>query len=156
MKKLLILIPIVVAMIFFSCDKEDVKIKRLNRGKGIWQIETIEYFTYDSLGAHVVKDTTIAHAGELVVFTTKTLDGLYGYRLMVADMNDASGNFTATFPGEIYDDGTRVDIRNSSPAVSFLWTIDKNENRKQVWSTYSLKPDGSVSEKITMTLKKGD
>ena len=143
-----------------SCDKGDMEIKKLNRGDGTWTIASIHYENYDSLGQHVVSDSTQSDIGEFVIFKTPTLDALFDYYLIVANMNHPDGSITA-HPGYIYYDGNRVHMQEDGDAhhnfpdqFEGVWTITKNKRREQEWTIYSSAPNGNLAQKITLVLKK--
>ncbi len=149
------LLLLLTAALIVSCEKPDMKIKKLNHGDGTWTINSIHYQYYDSLGATVVFDSTASNPGELVVFTTTTLNGLFDYRLCVANMNEAGGVNVYNF--EIFFDEARVHfgstVDGDPPAeLAGLWTVDKSNRRKQEWSTYELRNDGSLARKKTIEL----
>jgi hypothetical protein len=158
MKKLLapLVLLLIAAMLVTSCEKGDMKIKKLNHGDGRWTITSIRYQYYDSLGANVVFDSTASKPGEIVVFTTTTLNGLFNYRLCVANMNESTG--VSVYPCEIFFDESRVHFGSTVDgdppgALAGLWTVDDSSRRKQEWSTYSLRADGTLALKRTANLK---
>ena len=146
------------ATIFFtSCQKEDVKIKKLNHGDGKWSIESVHYEFYDSLGVSVVSDSTVTKPGELVFFSTNTLNAIWGYYLVVGNLTDSNGN-TYVCREEIYFDGDRANLQqtNSGDPCPYLglWTVNESSRHKQDWSAYQLRGDGTLWVKTTMVLKK--
>lgn len=161
MKKTAYLLFAALLVAFVSCDKGDMEIKKLNRGEGIWEITSMRYETYDSLGQHVVSTNTVSAPGELVFFKTASLDALFDYYLVVANMKDpATGNISA-YPGQIYYDGNRVSMEeDSDPYHSFpnelegVWTITDDGRKKQEWTSYALGTNGELTQKTTIYLKK--
>jgi hypothetical protein len=158
MKKLLLpLFAILLsAALITGCDKADMKIKKLNHGDGTWSITSIHVEYYDSLGVSVVSDSTISDPGELVFFTTTTLNGLFDYHLCVANMNESGNIHTYNF--EVYFDEARVHfqptVNGDVPNVlEALWTVNDSSRKKQEWSTFGLRNNGTLATKTTVTLK---
>jgi hypothetical protein len=161
MKK--IALPLLGLFIAFSlltgCDKADVKIKKLYHGDGIWTIENIHYEYYDANGKSVISDSTVSNPGELVFFRTGTLNELFDYHFVVANMYDAAGNVQVS-TGEAFFDETRVHFgqdANSSPfpaVLLALWTVNNSDRHKQEWSNYQLRLDGTLAVKTSISLKK--
>ncbi len=148
-------------LLLASCDTGDIEIKKLNRGEGIWQIASIRYQHYDSAGANVVADSTRNAPGELVFFRTTTLNALYDYYLVVANMYQPNGDIISN-PGEVFYDGNRANLaEGSGPAYDFpdelegVWTVEDDGRKKQVWAIYQLRGNSSLQTKISMTLEKG-
>lgn len=146
--------------VFSSCEVGDMEIKKLNRGEGIWEITGMQYQNYDSLGQNVVTDSTISDIGELVFFKSQTIDALFNYYLVVANMKDANGNITG-HPGYIFFDGNRVSMKeDGDPNHSFpdglegIWTVTDSGRKKQEWTMYLLAPNGNLAQKVTIKLKK--
>lgn len=144
-----------------SCDVGDIEIKKLNRGKGTWQIAGLRYQHYDSTGANVVADSTRDNPGELVFFKTTTLNALYDYYLVVANMYQPSGDIISN-PGEVFYDSNRASLaEGAGPAYDFpdelegVWTVEDDGRKKQVWTIYQLRGNSTLQTKITMTLEKG-
>lgn len=161
MKKLsLPLLGILIAFSFLiGCDKADMKIKKLYHGDGIWTIESVHYENYDASGAHVISDSTATNLGELVFFRNTTLNALFDYHFVVANMLDAQG-VVHVYTGEAYFDETRVHFGQDSRLSPFptllmaLWTINDSSRHKQEWSNYQLRGDGTLAVKTTISLKK--
>jgi hypothetical protein len=153
----LFVIAIVTGLLFTGCDKADMKVKKLNHGDGTWTIESLHIEYYDSLGRNVVSDETQSNLGELIFFKSTTLDALFDYHLVVADIPDANGNIAA-YRGEVYFDEDRADFDQTVDGDPFpflgLWTVNDSSRHKQEWSSYVLKADGSLYSKSTLTLKK--
>lgn len=160
MKKLIYLICSGLLFTIVSCDKGDMEIKTMNRGEGIWFIESIVTETYDSLGVNVIATNTDENPGDLVFFTSPTMNALFSHHMVVANMKDASGNVSSN-PGDVYYDGDRVFFgEDPDPGHNFpddlegLWTITENKRRKQVWTVFALSGTGELAVKRTMNLKK--
>jgi hypothetical protein len=157
MKKLLsILFVFSFAAFITSCDKADMKIKKLNHGEGTWDIVSIHYEYYDSLGVKVISDSTDTGPGEIVFFTSTTLNGLFDYHLATANMKE--GNYVHVYPCEVYFDEARIHfgatVNGAVPdALNALWTVNSSSRRKQEWSTFELRGDGTLAAKRTVTLK---
>lgn len=157
MKKLLAPFVLLLAVLFTAgCDKADMKIKKLNHGDGTWDIVSIHYEYYDSTGATVISDSTETAPGEIVFFTTTTLDGLYDYVLCTAHMNEPAGVETYIF--EVYFDEARAHFQDAlngpvPGSLNALWTVNKSSRKKQEWSTYLLRSDGSLYGKRTVVMK---
>lgn len=159
MKKILIpsLLLLLTASFFVTgCDKADMKIKKLNHGDGTWAITSIQFEYFDSVGVSVVLDSTVNEPGELVFFTTTTLNGLFDYHLCVANMNEGGSIHTYNF--EAYYDEARVSfqptVNGDVPNVlETLWTVNDSSRKKQEWSTYALRSDGTLYCKKTIKLK---
>jgi hypothetical protein len=143
------------ALLLVSCDKAEVAIKDLNRGKGTWQIETLHFETYDSSGTSVVSDSTWTDRGEVIFFTSKTLNGLWNYYACVVNLFAADGSLLLSQRCEAFYDETRADLKDAPTPVSGVWTVEDRGRRKQVWTKYEIRGDGSLGQKVTMTLKKG-
>ncbi len=148
-------------LLLASCDPGDIEIKKLNRGEGIWQIAGLRYQQYDSTGANVVADSTRDNPGELVFFKTTTLNALYDYYLVVANMYQSNGDIISN-PGEVFYDGNRASLaEGTGPVYDFpdelegVWTVEDDGRKKQVWTIYQLRGNSSLQTKITMTLEKG-
>ena len=161
MKKILApVIALLIAAAFLAgCDKADMKIKKLNHGDGTWTIKSIHYEYYDTIGHAVVSDSTVTEPGEIVFFTTTTLDALFDYHLCVINMKEANGT-TGVYPGGVYFDNVRVHFEHNATQPNLpaefegqLWSVDDSSRRHQVWTHYSLRADGSLVTKLTMTLK---
>ena len=148
---------LIIAAAFIGCDKGDMKIKKLNHGSGIWTIESVHYQYYNLRGSSVISDSTISNPGELILFKNATLDALYDYYLLVANMKDINGNVSA-YRGEIFFDNERAHITTTvdGDAIPYqgLWTVEKSNRLKQVWSIFSVRTDGSLYSKTTLSLKK--
>jgi hypothetical protein len=158
MKKLLapFFALVLVALFTAGCEKPDMKIKKLNHGDGTWTITSIHYEYYDSTGSSVVADSTVLDAGEIVVFNSTTLNALWGYRLCVANMNESTG--VEVYPCEIFFDEARVNFQPTvngevPPSLYALWTVNESSRRKQEWSTFELRGNGTLYSKRTIKLK---
>ena len=133
--------------------------KKLNHGDGTWAINSIHYEYYDSLGVAVVSDSTVEDPGEIVFFTTTTLNGLFDYHFCIVNLKDASGNISV-HPGSAYYDETRIHFEHNAtqPNMPYdfegqLWTVNESNRRKQDWSIYRFRNDGTLFSKKTMKLK---
>lgn len=157
MKKILAPILLLFAIFFIeSCEKADMKIKKLNHGDGTWDILSVQYEYYDSTGSFVVLDSTVNDPGELVFFSTTTLNGLFNYYLCVANINTPGGVDSYKF--EVFFDEARAHFGETVDGIvpdflNALWTVNKSNRKKQEWSTYALRGDGSLYSKKTITLK---
>lgn len=158
--KYTLLLLAVFTLALASCEVGDMEVKKLNRGDGTWSIESIHYENYDSLGQHVVSDSTQSNVGEFVFFKTHTLDALFNYYLVVANMNHPDGSVIA-HPGYIFYDGNRVsmkedgDVNHNFPdQFEGVWTVTENKRRHQEWTIYSTNSSGNLVQKITLVLKR--
>ncbi len=152
MKRIIILLASISSLFMISCDKGDMEVKKLNRGEGIWVIESVQTDQYDSAGVSVISTLTVNDPGEFVFFQNTTLNGLFDEHLVVVNMNDTSGVITA-FPGGVYYDDNRVKIDAGCP-YDGVWTVVDNGRRKQEWSIFSTNVNGGLQSKMTMFIKK--
>lgn len=153
MKRITFILASFCVFLLVSCDKGDIEIRKLNRGEGIWAIESIRYEQYDSVGVNVVSTTNYSDVGEFVFFQNTTLNGLYDEHLVVVNINDTSGVIMG-YPGGVYYDDNRVKIEADGSGLSGVWTVVENGRRKQEWALYSANMDGGLATKSTMNLKK--
>lgn len=156
-KTSLLLCFFLLGLVLTGClkDKAEKKIRRLNGGKGTWQIESVKYEYYNnSTGTSVDSSRTVNHPGEYVFFTTKTANALYDYYLCVENIFDASGTGVTSRSCEVFDDGTRVDLRGAYYAI--VWTVVDSGRSKQVWAAFTYDVGTGHLIKTTMTLKKGE
>lgn len=140
-------------LLFVSCDKGDIEIRKLNRGEGIWAIESLRYEQFDSTGVSVVSTANYSDVGEFVFFQNTTLSGLYDEHLVVVNINDTSGVIMA-YPGGVYYDDNRVKIDAGGSGLNGVWTVIENGRRKQEWALYTTNADGGLATKSTMHIKK--
>jgi hypothetical protein len=158
-KYLHIVVAFFLLALLTGCDNGEIKIKKLNHGDGVWAWENTTYNYYDDVGAAVDCTLTTNDPGELIFFQDNTLNGLYDYYLVVANINDTSGVIEA-YTGEVYYDDDRVHFGqdanlNAFPTeLMYSWTVDKGTRHKQEWSRYELRADGSLYSKISINLKK--
>jgi hypothetical protein len=154
MRTTAILFAVLSALFFASCEKGDIEVKRLYKGEGIWKIESLERSYYNAAGTGVDSSSTLSDVGEFVFFQNTTLNGLFEEHFMCLNLIDNLGN-TQSYPGGVYFDANRVKIStDAGTSLDGVWTVDDDGRRKQVWSIYGMRPDGTLSEKWTMTLKK--
>lgn len=153
MRTIVFILTAIVTVTFAACDKGDIEIRKLNRGEGIWTIESVYYEEYDSAGANVIGSSTISNPGEFVFFRNTTLNGLFDEHFVVANMTDTSGIVTA-YPGGVYYDDNRVKITCDHSLVDGVWTVEENGRRKQEWTLFSVRGDGSLETKATMNISK--
>jgi hypothetical protein len=153
MKTFAITFIAIIAFAFASCDKGDMEIKKLNRGEGVWTIESIQTDTYDSLGVNVVSTVTQTDIGEFVFFNNTTLNGLYDEHFLTLHIKDTNGIVSA-YPGGVYYDDNRVKISETGSGIDGVWTVDDNGRRKQEWSIYSVRPSGTLATKSILKMKK--
>lgn len=134
-----------------------MKVKKLNHGDGTWTIESLHYEYYDAAGHSVVSDSTVSDLGELIFFKTTTLNALWDYHLVVANMKNASGDNSA-YRGEVFFDTDRADFQQTVDGDAFpflgLWSVNKSSRRIQEWSSFGLRADGTLGSKVTISLKK--
>lgn len=154
MRTLAILSAAFIVTLFASCDKGDMEVKKLNRGEGIWVIESVEKSYYDSTGAHVDSTRLYQDVGEFVFFQNTTLNALFDEHFVVVNLNDTSGNILA-YPGGVYYDDNRVKIATDGGIwLDGVWTVVDNGRRKQEWAIYGLQSNGNLGEKWTMKISK--
>lgn len=153
MKAQLPILLIMFSILFISCEKEDQHANKLHGKDGVWTIETIQYVGYDSTG-NVLYDSTVAAPGELIFFSTTSLNALYGYYQGVyLDYNSNAGSVL-----EYMVDGSRAHIQSVDPidplGLSKVWTLTKEGSRKQEWTYVSFKTAPfTLNQKMVMHLR---
>lgn len=152
MRKAMVLFAVTLVFLVTSCDKGDMEVQKLNRGKGIWEIETVRYDYYNAAGTSVDSSRSVSSPGEFVFFNNTTLNGLFDEHLAVVNIFNANGTVTA-FPGGIYYDDNRAKI-DAGSMFDGVWTVVDNGRRKQEWALYGVYPTGSLATKTTIFLKK--
>lgn len=152
MKKIFCIGTLICAFFLMSCDKGDMEVQKLNRGNGIWEIETVRYDYYNATGSSIDSSRTVNALGEMVFFNNTTLSGLYDEHLVVVDIFNANGTVTA-FSGGVYYDDNRAKI-DAGSMFDGVWTVVDNGRRKQEWALYAVYPTGYLATKTTMFLKK--
>lgn len=141
------------ASLLFSCEKEDKSANKLHGGDGVWLIENIQYIGYDSTG-NTLYDSSIIDPGELIFFSTSSLNALYGYYQGVYfDYEQNAGSVL-----EYMVDGKRAHIQKIEPidqlGLARIWTVSKEGKRKQEWICVSLKnAPFTLNEKIVLSIK---
>ncbi len=139
---------------FVSCDKGDVHGDTLYGGSGIWQIESIHYVLYDTLGV-VQIDSIVEMPGEFIFFSSSSSAG-FGY-----------------YPGIFIDSATNkeyiLDYRIDKYRMSIInydgpndlartYNVEKFGSRKQTWvylETYpDLSLDWTIKWRMTLTMSK--
>ena len=149
------------AMILVSCDKGDMKIKKLYHGDGTWDVKSMHYEFYDAAGHAVDSEFTTTEPVEIVFFRTQTLDGLFDYHFASINITGSSGAKTQLSCG-VFFDNVRANVETNSdvgPAPSAFadfmgtWTVEESSRHKQTWTKYTLRADGSLFEKVTMEMK---
>ncbi len=161
MKNLLCILIGILSIVFVSCDKGDVEIKKMTRGSGVWAIESMQYDTYDAAGASVISTTTVDNPGELLFFESPTLNALFSHHMVVATMFDTSGAVIAN-PGRVFYDGDRVYFgEDPDPGHNFpdilegIWTIAEDGRKEQEWTMFWMNSStGLLETKVTMFMKK--
>jgi hypothetical protein len=146
---------------FTSCDKGDMKIKKLNHGDGTWDVTKFRKEFYNADGSRVDSVYDETAPAEFVFFRTQTLDGLFDYHFLSINVTGSSGAKTQLSCG-VFFDNVRANIETNSNIgaapnefVIFMgtWTVEESSRHKQTWTQYILRPDGSLFEKLTMEMK---
>lgn len=153
MRTIVFIFAAIIASTFVACDKGDIEIKKLNRGEGIWAIETLRTDYYDAAGASVDSSTTVADIGEFVFFQNTTLNGLFDEHLVVVNINDTSGVIFA-YAGGVYYDDNRVKIAETGSGLDGVWTVVDNGRNKQEWQLFATNTNGGLATKWTLNIKK--
>lgn len=143
----------IISLALVSCDKGDMEVRKLNRGEGVWTIESVRTDTYDSTGTNVVSTVTQTDIGEFVFFNNTTLNGLFDEHFLTLHIKDTNGIITA-YPGGVYYDDNRVKISDTGTGIDGVWTVDDNGRRKQEWSIYAVRPSGTLATKSILKMKK--
>ncbi len=141
---------LVLAILFFSCNKEDHNSKKLCRGEGRWTVDFATNEIYDSTGK-VIWDTTVNNVGELVLFRTGSLEALYGYRQAVFLVTDTAG--THAYPLEYVFDGKRITLKYCIAPYDINGTYSSAIDKKneQQWEIYG--SNGNTSAVTSLTGK---
>lgn len=151
----------IIAVVFASCDKGDLEIKKLNRGEGIWSIESLTIEHYDSTGVNRTNSVTGTDLGEFVFFQQTTLNGLFDEHFVVLDLFDTSG-VVIGHPGGVYYDDNRVKIdvdpapfvMNGQASLNGVWTVEDNGRRNQTWTMFLLDGNATLEWKYILEIKK--
>jgi hypothetical protein len=149
-----------VIFLITSCHKEKRGPWKLSSGNGVWQVESLQWVQYDSLGNETM-DSILNNLGELVFMrtdwgTTRTFMGKYVHF-------DESGDPVSTHPIDYNSDGKKVTLDGTLPVpIAGLYNIDRNGMRTQRWVALTYFPqypvDGypnRIRQRLTLTLKKG-
>jgi hypothetical protein len=161
MKAYIITLCAIVTVAFASCDKGDMEVRKLNRGEGIWAIESLTVEEYDSTGANRINSVTGTDLGEFVFFKEGTLNALFDEHFVVVDIFDTSGVVTG-HPGGVYYDDNRVKIdADSDPRVmndqfslNGVWTVEENGRKAQTWTMFLLDANATLKWKYILTIRK--
>jgi hypothetical protein len=131
MKVLIYLIFVLTSLcLTTSCDKEELAANRLHRAKGTWEISSIQYIRYDTLG-NIISDSTSQLIADIIFFDTKSIEAPDNYfQGLVVDNNTFTGYpmkyKTNKKTVEIIECGIPIDLNR-------VFTIEKNGFRKQIW-----------------------
>lgn len=154
MRTLIILSATILVSLFASCDKGDLEVKKLNRGEGIWVIESVEKAYYDSTGINIDSTRLYENVGEFVFFQNTTLNALFDEHFVCVNLIDNLGN-TQSYPGGVYYDDNRVKIATDAGIwLDGVWTVLDNGRRRQEWAIYALQANGELWQKWTMKIRK--
>lgn len=126
------LLVIAVVIAFTACERADSLANVMSSGKGIWQIEKIQYTYYDTSGA-VTLDSVSENVGEFVFFDSETLSALFDYNACVYGEYDSTGAVAASYPCEYFTDKFRFDIRDAPQYISKTYTVEDWGTNKQTW-----------------------
>lgn len=135
MKTIIFFIAIMAIVSMISCEKEDMAANKLHSDSGLWEVNSIEYYEYDTLG-NVLVDSVIEDVGTFIFFHSESLSALYGYYQGVFLSYADNAGYTM----EYMIDKKRVDIKSYSGPYNLggLYTVDKFGNHKQVWVAVTL------------------
>jgi hypothetical protein len=151
----------IIVVAFSSCDKGDMEIKKLNKGEGIWAIESMVIETYDSTGVNRIASMEQTNIGEFVFFQNTTLNALYDEHFVTALIEDTTG-VTTGYTGGVYYDDSRVKIDcdpqppvfNGYTSLNGVWTVEDNGRKKQMWTMYILDNNATLHEKYILEISR--
>jgi len=126
------LLAIAIAIAFTACERADRLANVMSSGKGIWQIEKIQYTYYDTSGA-VTLDSIDENVGEFVFFDSETLSALFDYNACVYGEYDSTGAVATSYPCEYFTDKFRFDVRDAPDYISKTYTVEDWGSNKQTW-----------------------
>lgn len=151
----------IVALVFVSCDKGDLEIRKLNKGEGIWAIESLTVEEYDSTGVNRINSVTGTDLGEFVFFKEGTLNALFDEHFLVLNRFDTSGVVIGHPGGAYYDDNrVKIDVdpepyvMNGQYNLNGVWTVEDNGRRKQTWTMFILDGNATLYRKYILGIKK--
>ena len=140
-----------------SCDLADQKANRMHNGTGVWLIEQIDIITYDSNGT-VLNDSVIDEPGELIFFSTGSLNALFDYYQGLYIDYGPDSVPRQTIQMEYYIDAKRADIRLSSDplAIGGLYNVEKFGRSRQEWArnTYNENYTNLMHSRTVLHLRK--
>lgn len=161
MKMYIITLCALITAAFASCDKGDMEIKKLNKGEGIWTIESMIIEEYDSTGVNRINSVEQTGIGEFVFFKGTTLNALFDEHFVTTLIEDTSGVITG-YTGGVYYDDTRVKI-DCDPAppvfggaatLNGVWTVQDNGRKAQTWTMYILDNNATLATKYILEISK--
>jgi len=117
--------------VFIACEKSEYKPNRLSHGHGTWQIESIEYIYYDSVGNETSTETFSSNLGEILV-----MEGNWGssnIRLAKYIYEDSVGTLQLESIS-LTTDGDRLDVYGTTAiGLEGLYTVEKFGRNNQEW-----------------------
>jgi hypothetical protein len=155
--KYIIFIAASIIVLFSSCEREDAAANKMNRGNGLWKLDSYIISEYDSLG-HIIKENISKAPGEIQFYHTQTYNGLFGYHACVVILND-SNNLKTGYVGEYMTDRERINIDGTKTLLDGWWTINGWKGSEQEWikvEIYGAPANrSSLLKRYSLKIKKG-
>ena len=139
-------------LLIFSCRKEDIFLDRLD---GTWNIDRLERYEIHEDGS-VTTLTDEKNVGTLSMkvaeFNGQTLENLKDFTF---DYTENGQPLMVEGVLKVDEQAKRVIILGGDCIQCDLaYTVEKNEKKKQVWTTFSYDQTNNVSYKLTYSMSK--
>jgi hypothetical protein len=142
---------LVVLLSLFSCRKddsinpEDTLFKRLSRGNGIWEVESVEYRKYKTDGTYEVDSLTTPDLQYIFYVKSYIIEGV---SIDINSITLARPN-SLGFTYDIWAEEERVVFYTDPLYFDYVFSVKENKPNKQVWVS-----NGTYETSIYITLKK--